>query len=70
MEQAPSHCPRCDAAMVPLLFGFPDDEAMRAAEHGEIALAGCVLPEHGPPRAWKCPQCGYEGPEGGVDPAA
>ncbi|WP_234041002.1 hypothetical protein [Micromonospora coerulea] len=47
-------CPECGAAGVPLLFGLPVPEAVDAAESGDLALGGCLLPDQ--PPNWQCPQ--------------
>ncbi|GAA2631315.1 hypothetical protein [Paractinoplanes durhamensis] len=49
-----SVCPECGATGVPLLFGLPVPEAVAAAEGGELALGGCIMPEPAP--NWECPQ--------------
>ncbi|MET7806002.1 hypothetical protein [Micromonospora chersina] len=47
-------CPECGAAGVPLVFGLPVPEAVDAAESGDLALGGCLLPDQ--PPNWQCPQ--------------
>ncbi len=46
-------CPECGAAGVPLIFGYPAPAAQEAAQHGELALGGCLMPL-APPN-WQCP---------------
>lgn len=41
---------------MPILFGFPTDEAFEAAQQGEIALGGCVVSGDDP--RWECSSCG------------
>lgn len=48
-----STCPECGAAGVPLLFGLPVPAARQAAESGDLALGGCVMPTR--PPNWQCP---------------
>jgi hypothetical protein len=48
-----SYCPACGSVGVPLLFGLPVEEARRAAQGGELALGGCILPDAEPPN-WEC----------------
>jgi hypothetical protein len=45
-------CPECGAPGVPLLFGLPVPEAQEAADDGDLALAGCVVPPD--PPNWQC----------------
>jgi hypothetical protein len=45
-------CPECGAAGVPLIFGLPVPEAREAAENGELALGGCLMPTQ--PPNWQC----------------
>jgi hypothetical protein len=47
-------CPECGEVGVPLLFGRPIPEAVAAADDGELALGGCLVPED--PVNWQCPQ--------------
>ncbi|MER7443851.1 hypothetical protein [Micromonospora avicenniae] len=37
---------------MPLLFGLPVAEAVHAADEGELALGGCLLPDDAP--NWQC----------------
>lgn len=52
-------CPRCHArAGVPILYGFPMEDAIEAAERGEIVLGGDVIdPGQQPNHA--CTKCGH-----------
>lgn len=47
-------CPECGEVGVPLLFGRPIPEALAAADDGQLALGGCLVPED--PANWQCPQ--------------
>lgn len=49
-----SICPECGEVVRPLLFGKPARATLEAAERGEIALGGCVLPPEPVNRV--CPQ--------------
>lgn len=50
-------CPRCGSLdVVPIMYGYPMPEAMKAAERGEIELGGCVIGERDPQR--HCKACG------------
>ena len=49
-----SNCPVCGEVGRPLLFGLPSPEGFEAAERGEFALGGCVLPPE--PVNAVCPQ--------------
>ena len=52
-------CPDCgEREGVELLFGMPSSEAMEAAERGEIALGGCLIPWE--PLHYRCLACGWE----------
>ena len=50
-------CPTCreSDAVVPILYGYPSDEAMEAAERDEIVLAGCMVGETDP--SYYCRRC-------------
>ena len=60
-------CPRCGQAItpVPILYGYPSNEAFEASMRGEIRLGGCVVGEESPDYA--CPACDallpWAGPE-------
>ena len=47
-------CPECGKVGVPLLFGQPVPEALAAADDGQLALGGCLVPED--TVNWQCPQ--------------
>lgn len=54
-------CPRCGQhAVVPVLYGYPSDEAFAAADRGEIALGGCDIGD-GTPRDVRCRACDWDG---------
>jgi hypothetical protein len=46
-------CPDCGSAGVPLIFGLPVPEARAAAQNGDLALGGCLMPAL--PPNWQCP---------------
>lgn len=50
-------CPSCGttADPLPILYGFPDQEAVEAAERGEAVLGGCLVGDESPELA--CPTC-------------
>ena len=52
-----SSCPECGKTdvVVPILYGYPSDEAMEAAERDEIVLAGCMVGETDP--SYYCRRC-------------
>lgn len=42
-------CPACqEAALVPIVYGYPDSDLFESAKRGEVALGGCVLEERDP----------------------
>lgn len=47
-------CPECGAPGIPLVFGLPGPEARQAAENGQLALGGCLVPAE--PPSWQCPR--------------
>jgi DNA-directed RNA polymerase subunit RPC12/RpoP len=55
-----TRCPRCGvvATMVPIVFGYPSPEMARAADRGEVALGGCVIPGEDPTHV--CTACSQE----------
>jgi hypothetical protein len=48
----PGPCPGCGGPGIPIAFGFPGEELIRAEARGEVILGGCCLPLD--PR---CPRC-------------
>ena len=52
-----SSCPECGKAdaVVPILYGYPSDEVMEAAERDEIVLAGCTVGDLDP--SYYCRRC-------------
>lgn len=52
-----SSCPECGKTdvVVPILYGYPSDEAMAAAEREEIVLAGCLVRDLEP--SYYCRRC-------------
>jgi hypothetical protein len=56
-------CPSCGASdAVPILYGMPDPEGVRAAEAGLVHLGGCVLTVDSPTA--HCLRCGHDWPSG------
>lgn len=49
-----SSCPECGTSGVPLIFGLPVPAAQEAAQQGELALGGCMMPVRAP--NWQCPR--------------
>ena len=52
-----SSCPECGTTdvVVPILYGYPSDEAMAAVERDEIVLAGCMVGDVDP--SFYCRRC-------------
>ena len=52
-----SSCPECgkNDVVVPIMYGYPSDEAMAAAERDEIVLAGCMVGDRDP--SYYCRRC-------------
>lgn len=56
-------CPKCGAAMVPIVYGMPagGSELVQQAKRGEVELGGCIIWENNPrfrcrgpePHAWR-----------------
>jgi len=56
----PTQCPKCGSAKVlPILYGYPSAEALKAALEGKIILGGCTIVTGAP--IWRCAACGHEG---------
>ena len=53
-------CPRCGSsvAVIPMLYGLPTMEALKAAEDGLLALGGCDVSDRDP--EWFCVTCKCE----------
>ena len=56
-QQRSEDCPRCGSRSLPILYGYPDESAFRAAEAGLVALGGCIVDEH---VNRHCPACHHE----------
>lgn len=56
MTPAPPPCPHCGGTLVPLAWGMPDSELFEAAERGEMAIGGCIVPDD-PWPGWRCRDC-------------
>lgn len=57
--QGLTKCARCGAAdALPILYGLPNDTALRAAEDGIVVLGGCEASEG--MATLRCRECGYE----------
>ena len=52
-------CPHCAGVMIPIAYGYPDGELFEAAERGEAAIGGCVIPVGDIPN-WRCRSCGRD----------
>lgn len=42
------NCPYCGKDLIPIIFGYPDPEAIKKSEEGEIILGGCCVSEDDP----------------------
>lgn len=52
-------CPKCGSGTVlPIIYGYPDGEAVEAELKAEIKLGGCVIEEDNPD--YHCSECGHE----------
>ena len=52
-------CPKCGSAwVVPIAYGFPDEETFAAAGRGEVEPGGCVIGGNDPNRA--CRDCTHQ----------
>ena len=38
---APPSCSRCEAVLMPVVYGYPTAEVIAASRRGEIAIGGC-----------------------------
>lgn len=56
----PEGCPCCQShAFVPIIYGFPSEEAAARARAGGFLLGGCMLGD----ASWYCRDCGHEWPK-------
>lgn len=53
-EPAPP-CPACGAILVPIAYGYPDNDLMELAIEGRVQLGGCVIVGEDP--TWACRDC-------------
>jgi len=53
-------CPQCGSAadVIPIIYGYPSEELMKAADRGEVALGGCIVGDDAP--RWRCKKCGRD----------
>ena len=58
-RREPPKCPKCGSAKaLPISYGFPSAETLKAAQEGKIILGGCMIADGAP--IWRCDQCGHE----------
>lgn len=56
----PEYCPCCHSrAFVPIIYGFPSEEAAARAREGEFLLGGCMVGE----ASWYCRNCDHAWPK-------
>jgi hypothetical protein len=59
LKKTPRPCPRCGSLdVVPILYGYPMPEAMKAANEGKIELGGCCVGGRDPRK--HCKACGEQ----------
>lgn len=52
-------CPSCKSKnIIPIEYGLPGPEMVKAAEKGEIYIGGCLISDSNP--EWHCKNCGYD----------
>jgi rubredoxin len=65
-------CPDCGAEAIPVLWGMPAAESLRAAELGLLHIGGCIV-RGDAHSTWRCPTCEavFAGPDttGALDAA-
>jgi hypothetical protein len=56
-REAPPPCPECGSSegVVPIIYGYPGEELVEAAERGEVKLGGCIVTGDDP--GWYCKSC-------------
>ena len=52
MSSVGLNCERCEAPMIPIVYGYPSGSMFRDAARGKIALGGCVIFGNDP--QWTC----------------
>ncbi len=52
-------CPRCKSSdVIPIIYGFPSQDAMKAYEEGRVKIGGCIVEDDAPNLS--CKSCGKE----------
>ena len=49
-------CPQCRSQAIPIGYGMPGADMVKAAERGEIHIGGCIIG----PASWHCTACRLE----------
>ena len=50
-------CPKCTTQGLVIVYGYPNEDDIDAAEAGLVVLGGCLLTSEDP--CWQCPQCDF-----------
>ena len=59
MNRQKPHCPKCESDnVVPIVFGYPNEELLESAARGEVSLGGCCVAADDP--EWRCKDCEHE----------
>ena len=48
---------QCGGKVAPIIYGYPNAALAEAADRGEVALGGCVLPFPDDDLRWRCVSC-------------
>ena len=50
-------CPQCDSTekVIPIVYGLPNKDLIKAAERNEVSLGGCTVGEYN----CRCGECGH-----------
>ena len=51
-------CPDCGGELIPIVWGYPNQNLLEKAERGEVFLGGCVPPPNNP--NYRCKECDSE----------
>ncbi len=52
-------CPLCNSnKVVPIIYGYPDPEAVKDSQSGRLHLGGCIVEDNQPQK--HCKNCGHE----------
>jgi hypothetical protein len=53
-----TNCPKCfSTQLIPIAYGMPNPDTVKARDRGEVEIGGCVIWDDDQMARWRCTEC-------------